>query len=97
MLVHDDEQDDAPAPGFHLSNQRTRAAIRAHERAGLGNDTAALRGVSVTIFERARIDSGNRQNIRERKFVLRQLVAQRAENFHHSPRRYSIDTKTARR
>src|SRR2546423_1461569 len=62
-LVEDYKQDYPAAFGIHLTDERTRAAVGAHQSSRLTNHTAALRSICESIFERAGIDSGHRQNV----------------------------------
>src|SRR5207244_1699877 len=63
VLIEDHKQNDAAGPGLHLAHERAGAAVSARERSGLGDYAAARGRISVAIFQRAGIDTGNRQNV----------------------------------
>src|SRR5829696_2229560 len=54
-LVEDDEEQRVVVARAELADERARAAVRARERAGLGDDAAAAGAAGVAFFERARV------------------------------------------
>src|SRR5712692_6066847 len=95
VLVEDYKEYDAATFGLHLTHERTGATIGARERSRLGNDASARDVGGKSIFQCARIDPGDRQNIRERKLVLGQLFAQPAQNLHHGAWRDAVRAQPA--